>query len=213
MPRSTPPNPAHGLRLTGARDTGTALTPSASAGQMRPAPRRVTRSGAPRQHTTQPRTPARPTAKIAARNARSSAKLRLVGEPNTTARSVGAQPRRPAAIAGAADPRWVLAVRTAEALQGDVLPPEQRETLMQLGKAMGLTPFDCCLILAMMQDQARRGLVARDGLAAVETQLSMIPLPIARSFFKSLRVRPAEVGLLVAGILAMQIMLVWILLG
>jgi len=60
-------------------------------------------------------------------------------------------------IASPTDPRWVLALRTAEALDGAVLPPERRDRLVRLGKLLGMTPFDANLVIAIVQDQARRG--------------------------------------------------------
>jgi len=138
-----------------------------------------------------------------------------VADAADTARDArpGAQPAPPTPIRGATDPRWVLAVRTAESLQGDVLSPEKRERLMSLAKMMGLTPFDGCLVIAMIQDQARRGLLARHCPGAVEPQLAMIPLPRDRKLLDGLRERPGQVALLAAGILALQGLLVWMWLG
>jgi hypothetical protein len=57
----------------------------------------------------------------------------------------------------AADARWVLASRTQQLLQGTVLRPSDRDELLRAGKMMGLTPFQTSLIVAIVQDQARRG--------------------------------------------------------
>ncbi len=57
----------------------------------------------------------------------------------------------------ATDPRWVLAVRAAELMQGPVLAPNDREQLLQTGRMMGLNPFQSNLVIAIVQDQARRG--------------------------------------------------------
>ncbi len=81
------------------------------------------------------------------------------------------------AIAGAGDPRWVLAVRCAEALQGAVLPPEKRQRLVDLGKRLGLSPFDANLVIAIVQDQARRGYAPELCPSQGEAQLRMVPLP------------------------------------
>ncbi len=100
------------------------------------------------------------------------------------------------------DARRILALRASEALQGGraaLLTPERRERLMTISRAMGLRPFDASLIIAIVQDAARRtGHPTRDtdlGLArgintdapdpiaddpAVQSRLSFIPLP-ARS--------------------------------
>jgi len=80
-------------------------------------------------------------------------------------------------VTDATDPRWVLATRTAELLQGEVLPPERRERLMKLGRLLRISRFDTCLIIAMVQDQARRGIQPGHIPAAAEPQLRMIALP------------------------------------
>lgn len=77
----------------------------------------------------------------------------------------------------AGDPRWILAQRTAELLQGAILPPENRRTLNRLGAMLGLTPFDTALVIAVVQDQARRQRRAdRAPLLAMRT-LSLIGRP------------------------------------
>lgn len=58
------------------------------------------------------------------------------------------------------DPRWVLAVRTAGAIEGGraaVLPPEARARLLGLATRLGLRPFDAHLVMAIVQDAARCG--------------------------------------------------------
>ena len=80
-------------------------------------------------------------------------------------------------MAGPTDPRWVLAVRTAEQMEGEILSPERREQLQRLGKVLGLTPFSVSLIIAIIQDQARRGYAAEDCPTAGEPQLRMVRLP------------------------------------
>ncbi len=69
------------------------------------------------------------------------------------------------------DPRWVLAVRTRELMQGALLAPEHRSNLLRLGRILGLTPFEANLVIAIVQDQARRGEV----LEAAVDNLSMVP--------------------------------------
>ena len=75
------------------------------------------------------------------------------------------------------DPRWVLAVRAAEQMNGAVLPLERRQRLIRLGRTMGLTPFDANMIIAIVQDQARRGRSADAAPAAARPQLDMIAPP------------------------------------
>lgn len=60
----------------------------------------------------------------------------------------------------ALDPRWVLAVSTFRELDGGVaavLSPEKRARLLKSGQRMGLRPFDSNLVMAIVQDGARRG--------------------------------------------------------
>ena len=87
----------------------------------------------------------------------------------------------PPGLQGSTDPRWVLAVRVAESLQGSILPPDKRDRLIRVGKMLGLSAFDANLIVAMIQDQARRGLRAMDCAQAAQPQLCMVPLPVAQS--------------------------------
>lgn len=55
------------------------------------------------------------------------------------------------------DPRWALAAATWRALQGSLLTSEDRDRIMRWGRAMGMTNFQSSLIIAVVQDQARRG--------------------------------------------------------
>jgi len=64
----------------------------------------------------------------------------------------------------ATDPRWVLAMRASESMQGAVLPPERRQSLLRVGRVLGLTAFDSNLIIAIVQDRARRGETVADGI-------------------------------------------------
>ena len=68
-------------------------------------------------------------------------------------------------------------MRTAESLQGSILGPEKRQRLIKLGKILGLTAFDANLVIAIVQDQARRGHAPSLCPSAGEGQLAMVPLP------------------------------------
>lgn len=80
-------------------------------------------------------------------------------------------------LQGSSDPRWVLAVRTAELLQGNILSPERRERIVRMARLFDLTPFDANMIIAIVQDQARRGIAPHLCPAAGEPQLRMITPP------------------------------------
>ena len=106
-----------------------------------------------------------------------TATLRLVAAPNDARgrpRPIVTHP-----LLEPSDPRWVLAVRTAAALDGAILRPEKRRRLLHVGRMLGLSPFDANLVMAIMQDQARRGCVPDHCPAAGEKQLAMVTLPDA----------------------------------
>ena len=109
------------------------------------------------------------------RSASRSGELRLVGDRGVGSgfESIGDP------IGDPTDPRWVLAVRTASELQGPVLVPNRREKLVRLGRSLGLSPFHANMVIAIIQDQARRGLVPESCLKEAEPQLRMVPLPRA----------------------------------
>lgn len=151
-----------------------------------------------------PRT-ARPNAE-----SKTETKLRLVG---TGAPDIKPPAVNPAPITQPTDPRWVLAIRTAQVIQGSTLPPAQRETLMRLGKSIGLSAFDCSLILAIIQDRARRGIALDQCPAESERQLALIPLPKMRSFQSALGKHPVQTIMIASGLIALQVLLIWALLS
>lgn len=171
--------------------TAQSLQPSQATSQ-KPV-RRVSRSGTRRRLTAKAIQP--PTNK-----------LRLVGAGAPDAKAPTANPTP---INSATDPRWVLAISTAQMMQGDVLPPNKRETLMSQGKAMGLSPFDCSLILAIIQDRARRGIALDQCPSASESQLALIPLPPMRSFKSAIGKNPKRTILIASGLFVLQVLLIW----
>ncbi|MDG2021386.1 MAG: hypothetical protein P8J59_05510 [Phycisphaerales bacterium] len=56
-----------------------------------------------------------------------------------------------------ASPHLVLAGRIAASLEGAVLPPERRQDLLRFSKSIGVREFDASLVIAVIQDRARRG--------------------------------------------------------
>jgi len=158
------------------------------------------------------RGPLRPTSpdRVRPAAATSSPPLRLVGSSAPDAKPPIANPTP---IRGATDPRWVLAVRTATLLEGAVLTPNKREALMRTGKVMGLSPFDCSLILAIVQDRARRGVAPDQCPSAGQAQLALIPLPPMRSVWSRITDMSSHSVMLAAGLLALQALLIWAWLG
>lgn len=136
--------------------------------------------------------------------------LRLVRPPDDSAATPVAAPQVDTSpIMDAADPRWVLAVRTSQCLQGTILAPEQRDRLLILARLLGLTPFDANLIIAIVQDQARRGHAQDYCAAAGRSQLAMIPLP-AKARLKAAihRRRPLRTATLVATFITIELLIV-----
>lgn len=75
-----------------------------------------------------------------------------------------ARANRAAAALGADDARAIFSARVAGALEGGraaVLRPEHRRRLVGAAAGMGLRPFDANLIIAIVQDAARRGEAAQ----------------------------------------------------
>lgn len=71
----------------------------------------------------------------------------------------------------ATDPRWVLALRVREGLEGTLLRPAARQRLIRLGGVLGLTAFEANLVIAIVQDNARRG----GDLGAAAGSLASVP--------------------------------------
>jgi len=119
---------------------------------------------------------------------------------------------RPTPLQGSSDPRWVLAVRTAELLQGDILTPERRERIIRMGRLFNLTPFDANMVIAIVQDQARRGIAPQLCPTAGEPQLRMISPPQQRSFRQLIRSRRSlTLAALLCALLAVEgLMIMWV---
>lgn len=74
------------------------------------------------------------------------------------------------------DPRWVLAVRAYSKLQGSTLTPQRRQQVMDTARKLGVRPFDANLIIAVVQDQARRG----GDLSKAAGTIRIVPRPRRR---------------------------------
>jgi hypothetical protein len=71
------------------------------------------------------------------------------------------------------DARWRLATETQQALQGAVLAFEDRRELLALANRLGIRSFDANLIVALVQDRARRG----EPLQSAAATIAMLPNP------------------------------------
>ena len=56
-----------------------------------------------------------------------------------------------------ASPHLAFAASIARALEGSMLTPERRESLVLEAQSLGLRAFDANLVIAVVQDRARRG--------------------------------------------------------
>ena len=101
------------------------------------------------------------------------------------------------------DPRWVLAVRTQQVLEGATLRPAVRAELLRVGRLLGLNPFDANLVIAIVQDQARRG----GGVAEAAASLRRVPLQPCRV------ISPTAQRVLkwCAVVLALEVLIIWAL--
>jgi hypothetical protein len=75
-----------------------------------------------------------------------------------------------------ADPRWKFALETQQALQGAVLSFEDRRRLLSLAQRTGIRAFDANLIIALVQDRARRGEPVEHAAATI----AIVPRPETR---------------------------------
>lgn len=94
------------------------------------------------------------------------------------------------------DPRWALAVKVSQMLQGPVLTADARRDLVQFGESLGLRPFEANLIIALVQDQARSG----GSLYKTRQMLNLMPQPTAHPRHTIFRI-----ALLVFGVIAAEI--------
>lgn len=108
-------------------------------------------------------------------------------------------------IQSAGDPRWVLAVRTCEQLEGTMISPDKRERLIKLGRMLGLTVFDANLVIAVIQDQARRGHRSLRCAHAGEAQLSMIAPPRTTPQTR----RRMRIAMITCAVLTVEMIILW----
>lgn len=107
------------------------------------------------------------------------------------------------------DPRWILACRVGELLEGQTLRPHRREQLIRLAKLMELTPFAAQLVIAAVQDQARRGIPSSQCAAAAVRELMLVPMPPSKR-------RPwrwSRIAMVAFTLLALELTLGMVLLG
>jgi len=139
---------------------------------------------------------------------------RRTAERSPAARHAAPQPAEVRPVLAADDPRWVLALRVAESLEGTTLAPAKRARLIEMGRKFGLTAFDANLVIAVVQDQARRGHRPEVCPRMGEPQLRMIAAPDRDDATRTRRARRwLRVGLIVAVLSAMELLALWLILG
>lgn len=150
-----------------------------------------------------------------------SGTLRLVGsaERSGSASRSHAGSRRRAQVAtenlaaaalDTEDARLIFALRVAERLEGGraaILAPESRRRLQSVAARMGLEPFDASLVIAIVQDAARRGEATGDPMTTGRLRLVR---PAERGAESLLL--PAASALLLA-LLLLTLLAAWILTG
>lgn len=78
-------------------------------------------------------------------------------------------------IRDATDPRWVLAVRAADQLEGTVISLDSRLRLMRLGEVLGLTAARASQILDIIESCARQGYAPEACPTAAANELATVP--------------------------------------
>jgi hypothetical protein len=104
-----------------------------------------------------------------------------------------------------------LAQRTAEQLDGSMLPDERRRGLLRIGVTLGLTLFDANMVLAIVQEQARRGYSPARCPAAGADQLALVPPPAPRAvpdYPAALR-RMGQAVLVIAAVIGVEVLLLY----
>jgi hypothetical protein len=125
--------------------------------------------------------------------------LALIGERKEMAcraRERIARENRASAIAAPkpTDPRLAVISEIVHRLQGTILTPEDRSALLAFGRARGLRAFDSNLLIAMVQDRARRGEnpgaipLAQTMSPRTDTPRTQMTAPIERSVTSGLLV-------------------------
>jgi hypothetical protein len=79
------------------------------------------------------------------------------------------------------DPRWQVALETASRLEGSLLTFERRRAILAFAAKVGVRPFDANLIIAAVQDRARRGEPLEDARSTVLIAAPVVRRPRRRS--------------------------------
>lgn len=105
------------------------------------------------------------------------------------------------------DPRWVVAARAFSQLQGSTMTPERRQRIMRTAHLLGVRPFDASLIIAIVQDRARRG----EGLAEAAATLALVHRPKRARSASQTGLR--WIAAIAAALMANALLIWWLLAG
>jgi len=94
-----------------------------------------------------------------------------------------------------ASPQWAVAVRAWTLLQGTMLTPQRRRDVLDLAKLLRVRPFEANLIIALVQDHARRN----GTLAELNETVMAIPVAQKKPDTTTPRGSAAAVRMIVAG--------------
>jgi hypothetical protein len=110
------------------------------------------------------------------------------------------------------DARWQLATQTQQALQGAVLAYEDRRRLLALAQRLGIREFDANLILAIVQDRARRG----EPLETAAPTIAIVPPVPSDANLPSVGARDHTllwIGAVIAAMAVDAALIVWLIFG
>ncbi|MCZ6611943.1 MAG: hypothetical protein O6941_04855 [Planctomycetota bacterium] len=65
------------------------------------------------------------------------------------------------------DPRWILAARAYTQLEDQTLTFQHRKRLLRMGRQLGVRPLQVNMIIAIVQDHARRGIDLSEAVEAI----------------------------------------------
>lgn len=128
-------------------------------------------------------------------------------EPMNESTAAAVDPATPPRTLAPNDPRWVLAVRVREALQGTLLLPDARQRLLKLGRLLGLNGFESNLVIAIVQDAARRG----ESVHLAEGSLAMVPRRNAESATSPTPGKSSRIAMVVLVLVAVEALVLYLL--
>ncbi len=110
------------------------------------------------------------------------------------------------------DARWKFAQETQGALQGTVLAFEDRRSLLAMAQRLGIRSFDANLIVAIVQDRARRG----EPLESAAATIAIVPAPAIGTATRARRWFTNNLALIISVVVLVMIadalLIAWVLL-